>query len=247
MASDALLVNATLNCLAPLIRTRQSIANKIVNAVLEFYPAKHVRPPFTPTVRVSVKSMERTSRALLINILKRYCIHPTESVDNINIIRNPNHPMAGKMQMYIERLMQSRLEAPDDASRKRGLPNEPTDGLDNAKRARLNALTPPMLKIPPMAPGPPSFDRLFTITEDIGLSSFDVKQLPIDLVLKIVVPLLTQVHDSTLTQATEVSKAMRMIYYLATDIATGDSYPIANNHEGTKLAATTTTASGCSR
>ncbi|KAJ5747265.1 uncharacterized protein N7511_008961 [Penicillium nucicola] len=185
--SDALLVNATLNCLAPLIRTRQSIANKIVNAVLEFYPSTHVRPPFTPTVRVSVKSMERTARALLINILKR----------------NPNHPMAGKMQMYIERLMQSRLEAPDDASRKRGLPNEPTDGLDNAKRARLNALTPPMLKIPPMAPGPASFDKLFTLTEDIGLSSFDVKQLPFDLVLKIVVPLLTQVHDTTLTQATE--------------------------------------------
>ncbi|OQE94411.1 hypothetical protein PENNAL_c0004G05487 [Penicillium nalgiovense] len=185
--SDALLVNATLNCLAPLIRTRQSVANKIINAVLEFYPAKHARPPFTPTIRVSVKSMERTARALLINILKK----------------NPNHPLAGRMQMYIERLMQSRLEATDDASRKRGLPNEPTDGLDNAKRARLNALPPPMLKIPPMAPGPASFDRLFTLTEDTGLSSFDVKQLPIDLVLKIVVPLLSQVNDSTLSQAVD--------------------------------------------
>ncbi|CAI7652414.1 unnamed protein product [Penicillium glandicola] len=185
--SDALLVNATLNCLAPLIRMRQSIANKIINAVLEFYPAKYVRPPFTPTIRVSVKSMERTARALLINILKK----------------NPNHPLAGRMQMYIERLMQSRLEVTDDASRKRGLPNEPTDGLDNAKRARLNALTPPMLKIPPMAPGPASFDRLFTLTEDTGLSSFDVKQLPIDLVLKIVVPLLSQVHDSSLSQAVD--------------------------------------------
>ncbi|KAJ5458269.1 hypothetical protein N7475_009657 [Penicillium sp. IBT 31633x] len=185
--SDPLLVNATLNCLAPLIRTRQSIANKIVNTVLEFYPAKHICPPFTPTVRVSVKSMERTARALIINILKK----------------NPNHPLAGRMQMYIERLMQSRLEVTDDASRKRGLPNEPTDGLDHAKRARLNALTPPMLKIPPMAPGPATFDRLFTLTEDIGLSSFDVKQLPIDLVLKIVVPLLSQVPDSTLTQAVD--------------------------------------------
>lgn len=73
-ASDALLVNATLNCLAPLIRTRQSVANKIINAVLEFYPAKHVRPPFTPTIRVSVKSMERTARALLINVLKKYVV-----------------------------------------------------------------------------------------------------------------------------------------------------------------------------
>jgi symplekin len=210
-ASDALLVNATLNCLAPLIRTRQSVANKIINAVLEFYPAKHVRPPFTPTIRVSVKSMERTARALLINILKKYVvILIVKSVVWPNLYRNPNHPLAGRMQMYIERLMQSRLEATDDASRKRGLPNEPTDGLDNAKRARLNALPPPMLKIPPMAPGPASFDRLFTLTEDTGLSSFDVKQLPIDLVLKIVVPLLSQVNDSTLSQAVDVSTAMRL-------------------------------------
>jgi symplekin len=112
------------------------------------------------------------------------------------------------MHAYIERLSQSRLEVTDDASRKRGLPNEPTDGLDNAKRARLNAVAPPMLKIPPMAPGPASFDRLFTLTEDTGLSSFDVKQLPFDIVLKIVVPLLSQVHDSTLTQAVDVSTAV---------------------------------------
>jgi symplekin len=55
-----------------LIRTRQSIANKIINTILEFYPAKHVRPPFTPTVRVGVKSMERTSRAMLFNVMKKY-------------------------------------------------------------------------------------------------------------------------------------------------------------------------------
>lgn len=66
------MVNATLSCLAPLIRTRQSIASKIISAVLDFFPAKHVSPPFTPTVRVSVKSMERTARALMINVIKRY-------------------------------------------------------------------------------------------------------------------------------------------------------------------------------
>lgn len=118
--------------------------------------------------------------------------------------RNQNHSLVPQIHAFIERLSQSRLEATDDASRKRGLPNEPTDGLDNAKRARLNAMPPPLLKIPPMAPGPASFDRLFTLTEDIGLSSFDVKQLPFDIVLKIVVPLLSQVHDSTMTQAIEV-------------------------------------------
>lgn len=84
----------------------------------------------------------------------------------------------GKMQAYIERLMQSRFEVTEDASRKRALPIEPTDGLDNAKRARLDAMTPPLLKIPPLPPGPTSYDQLFTLTQDIGLSSFDVKQLP---------------------------------------------------------------------
>ncbi|KAJ5752424.1 hypothetical protein N7520_009341 [Penicillium odoratum] len=182
--SDALLVNATLNCLAPLIRTRQSIANKIINTVLDFYPAKHVRPPFTPAVRIGVKSMERTARALLIHILKK----------------NPNHPLLGKMQVYLERLMQSRLEVVDDASRKRALPIE-ADALDNAKRARLDASTPTTLQIPPMMPGPASYDKLFTLTQDVGLSSFDVKQLPPDLVVKIAVPLLAQVNPSMLTQA----------------------------------------------
>lgn len=133
--------------------------------------------------------MERTARALLINILKR----------------NPSHPLLGKIQVYIERLMQSRLEATDEPSRKRALPNEPIDGLDSAKRARLDALTPPIMQIPPLPPGPLSFSQLFTLTQDASLSSFDVKQLPADLVVKITVPLLAQVNPTLLTQAVDVS------------------------------------------
>lgn len=72
LISDTLLVNATLNCLASLVRSRQSISNKIVNAVLDFYPTQHVRPPFTATVRVNVKSMERTARAFITNVMKKY-------------------------------------------------------------------------------------------------------------------------------------------------------------------------------
>ncbi|KAF7161754.1 hypothetical protein CNMCM6106_008907 [Aspergillus hiratsukae] len=190
-ASDPLLVNATLNCLAVLIRTRQSVGNKIINAVLNFYPAKQVRSPLTPAVRVGVKSMERTARALFVNILKK----------------NPSHPLAGKMQHHIERLMQSRLDTVDDASRKRGLPFEPTDGLDNAKRARLDAETPPLIKIPPLPSGPISYAQLYTLTEDSGLSSFDVKQLPPDLLVKIAVPVLARVDQSALMQAVEAIRA----------------------------------------
>ncbi len=108
------------------------------------------------------------------------------------------------MQQHIERLMQSRMDPVDDPSRKRGLPTEPTDGLDAAKRARLDAETPPLIKVPPLPPGRASFAQLFTLTEDSGLSSFDVKQLPADLVVKIVVPLLARVDQSPLNQAVDV-------------------------------------------
>lgn len=150
--------------------------------------------------------MERTARALLIHILKKYDPLPSCVLEMMltNRYRNPSHPLLGKIQVYIERLMQSRLEVVDDASRKRTLPVEPTDGLDNAKRARLDALTPPVLQIPPMLPGPAAYDKLFTLTQDHGLSSFDVKQLPPDLVVKIAVPLLAQVNPLMLTQAVDV-------------------------------------------
>ena len=108
------------------------------------------------------------------------------------------------MQQHIERLQQTRLDVLDETSRKRGLPAEPVDGLDNAKRVRLDAQTPPLLKIPPLPPGPISYSQLYTLTEDAGLSSFDVKQLPSDLLVKIVVPVLTRIDSSLFNQATDV-------------------------------------------
>jgi symplekin len=109
------------------------------------------------------------------------------------------------MQQYIERLAQSRNEIFEEASRKRALPTEPTDVVDSAKRARLGVDTPPQLKIPPLPPGPTSFAQLFTLTEDVGLTSFDVKQLPIDLIVRITVPVLGRVDPESLDQAIGVS------------------------------------------
>lgn len=102
--------------------------------------------------------------------------------------------------------MQSRMDIVDeDASRKRGLPCEPTDGLDSAKRARLDAETPPLIKIPPLPPGTVSYAQLYTLTEDAGLSSFDVKQLPPDIVVKIAVTILSRIDQSAFSQALDVS------------------------------------------
>jgi symplekin len=206
MVSDAILVNATLNCLAVLIRSRPSVANKIILSILNFNPLKQANSPMTPPLRVCVKSMERTTRALLINVLKRFVILIAECEANHanGSGRNPNHPLAVKIQHYIDRLVQSRHEIFEEATRKRGLPVEPADVLDSAKRARLGVDTPPLIKVPPLPPGPTSISQLFTLTQDVGLSSFDVKQLPVDLIVKIAVPVLARVDQNALSQSIEV-------------------------------------------
>ncbi|KAI9722592.1 MAG: hypothetical protein M1812_001523 [Candelaria pacifica] len=187
--SDAVLVNSTLNCLGLLIRSRPSIANKIVSAILNFNPLKQANSPMTPKLKVLTKSMERTTRALLTNINKR----------------NPSGPLAGRIQQYVERLMQSRIDIFDEGSRKRAAPSEPTDGLDNAKRARLGAdISTPShttLSIPPLPPGPTSIAQLYTLTSDQGLATFDVQQLPIDLVARITIPVLHRIDQGSLEQA----------------------------------------------
>jgi symplekin len=70
--SDALLVDATLNCLSILIRTRPNTSNRILNAVLNFNPLKLANSPMTPKTRVLVKSLEKTTRMLLTHLLRRY-------------------------------------------------------------------------------------------------------------------------------------------------------------------------------
>lgn len=70
--SNTVLINATLNSLSLLVRSRPRIANKILNVILNFNPLKLANSPMTPKLRVMVKSMEKTTRSLLIHINKRY-------------------------------------------------------------------------------------------------------------------------------------------------------------------------------
>jgi len=82
MHSDALLVDATLNTLSILIRSRPHISNKILNVILNFNPLKLANSPMTPKLRVMVKSMEKTTRSLLINISKRYArLFPSQAAE----------------------------------------------------------------------------------------------------------------------------------------------------------------------
>ncbi|CAG8954900.1 hypothetical protein HYFRA_00008588 [Hymenoscyphus fraxineus] len=185
--SDAVLVDATLNTLSILIRSRPQCANRILNVILNFNPLKQANSPMTPKLRVMVKSMEKTTRMLLLHVNKR----------------DPHNPLAPRIQQYVERMMRSRNEIFDEANRKRG-PPEPINGLDATKRQKLAAQVPipqPRFHVPPLAPGPHSIAELFTVTTDEGLKMFDVSQLSEDIVVKIGITILQKINADTLNQA----------------------------------------------
>ena len=70
--SDGLLVTATLNTLGVLMHRRPIAANKILTSIFNFNPLKLANSPLTPKNKVIMKSIERTTRSLLMNIMKRY-------------------------------------------------------------------------------------------------------------------------------------------------------------------------------
>lgn len=126
------------------------------------------------------------------------------------VCSDPHGPLAGRIQQYVERMMRSKTDIFEEASRKRG-PPEPTDGLDSAKRQKLGAqITAPAPKfhVPSLTPGPHTIAELFTVTTDEGLKTFDVSQLSEDLVVKIGIIILQKVEAETLHQAVEVNYAL---------------------------------------
>ena len=112
--------------------------------------------------------------------------------------------MAGRIKVYVDRLIQTRMEVFEEGgSRKRGMPSEPTDGLDNTKRRRLGAELPERTDIAPLAPGPNSLKDIFTLTIDPALANFDVMSLPFDLMTRITLPVLQRIDQKALNQAVD--------------------------------------------
>jgi symplekin len=160
----------------------------------------------TPKLRVMAKSMEKTTRVLLLHVHKRYArFTMPNSAGRTDRCSDPHGPLALRIQQYVERLIRSRTEIFDEAHRKRG-PPEPVDGLDSAKRQKLGVaiVASTNLIIPPFNPGPHTLAELFTITQDKGLI-FDVSQIPEDLVASIGVALISRLDESVLKQAINVS------------------------------------------
>lgn len=107
--------------------------------------------------------------------------------------------MAGRIQGRVDRLRQLLVEVFEDISRKRTAPAEPTDGLSDAKRRRLGAEVPEQT-----SPNMITYAQLFTLTQDPSLQNFDVKTLPLDLVLRLVPPLLTSIDKTKFDTAINV-------------------------------------------
>ena len=110
--------------------------------------------------------------------------------------------MAGRIKVYVDRLIQTRMEIFEEiGSRKRGLPTEPTDGLDSAKRRRLGAELPDRADVRPLPPGPNSWKDIYTLTADPALANFDTNVLPLDLMMKITLPVLQRIDAQALNTA----------------------------------------------
>ncbi|KAL6833543.1 hypothetical protein J3E69DRAFT_324363 [Trichoderma sp. SZMC 28015] len=181
--NDGLLVDATLNCLSIMVRTRPATSSRILNALLSFNPLQAANSPLTPKTKVMIKSMEKTARLLLIHLSKR----------------DPHNPIVPRIQQHVEGTMRMVAELFDSAGRKRPLEPKPQDGYD-AKRPRIEAS---QIQIPPLGPGPHSLADVFTLIGNDGLKFFDVSQVPPSLVARIAVNTLSRLDAQVLAKAVD--------------------------------------------
>ncbi|KAK5990539.1 mRNA cleavage and polyadenylation specificity factor complex subunit pta1-like protein [Cladobotryum mycophilum] len=180
-SSDALVVDATLNCMSILVRTRPATSNRILTALLNFSPIQSATLPMTPKNKVMIKSMEKTMRLLLIHLSKR----------------DPHNPIVPRIQQHVETTMRMVAELFDN--RKRPLEQPPPE-THEARRQRVDAA---QIQIPPLGPGPHSLADVFTLIGNDGLRTFDISQVPTGLVARIAVNTLSRLDPHVLARAVE--------------------------------------------
>ncbi|KAK5950903.1 hypothetical protein OHC33_007975 [Knufia fluminis] len=181
-STDPLLVDPTMNCLAVLIKMRPPIQAKILQTILNYNPLRAASGPMTTRLIVVIKSLQRTTRALLRYVLRIF----------------PQHPLAEKIDTYLRRLQSSTTTVFTQAqSLKR--PAESADGFDDAKRQKLE----PVRKFAPMPPPPNTYAQLFTLIDNQEFQQFDVKILPEEVVCLISSALMQHIDSKSLDEAIE--------------------------------------------
>lgn len=197
---DALLVTATLNALSSLVQRRASISNKILSTVLNYNPLKLASRAMSGKDKVSIRSMTRTTMAFLVHALKR----------------NPQHNLAGRIQQHVERLRHTLVQVFSEAQQlKRPAPDEPIDGLDAAKRQRVEREAAqgtaqqqrPSIQTSTYLPPNASVAQLFTLSEDRAATNFHVQAIPYHIVSQLVTPLLQSVDQGHFDEAINVVKS----------------------------------------
>lgn len=197
--SEPTLITATLNNLAPLVKTRPPLAQRIIGAVLAFNPFARMPGTISVQDRLVMISVEKTVRVMLLNIMRN----------------NQQTPFAGRISQHIQRLAQAKAELNDSFSRKRSATSQQDADSKRQKVDRISTTPratppPPAPLIDPlqgMQPGPVTFAKLFTLATDPALTSFDGQQLPLDLVLQIVIGSIYNVDQAKLDAAIAMVKA----------------------------------------
>ncbi|KAF8242187.1 hypothetical protein K440DRAFT_591226 [Wilcoxina mikolae CBS 423.85] len=185
--SEPILIAATLNNLAPLVKTRPPLAQKVIAAVLAFNPFAEIPPSISIHDRLMIISIEKTVRALLLNIVRN----------------NPQGSNIGRISQQVARLSQAKSEMNESFSRKRAATSQETEAAKRPKmdKAALQnttssittpsspppAATPSINSMPQIVPRPLTYANLYTLATDPAMISFDGQQLPLDLVLPIVI------------------------------------------------------------
>ncbi|KAI0484895.1 hypothetical protein GGR56DRAFT_616038 [Xylariaceae sp. FL0804] len=212
-ASDPLTIDATLNTLSILVRARPATSSRILNIILNFNPLRIAKPPMSPRTRVLARSMEKTTRMLLIHLSRRD--------------RDPHNPMIARIQQYVERLMRSAAELFNDTGRKRALVEQP-DAVE-AKRQRIGAVsTQPQIEIVPLKPGPHRLAEVFTLTSNEGLKNFNVGEtIPAPLAAKISVRTIAHLDTQLLDAAIHgVRKRLTALYEAPLTVVNPETAPL---------------------
>lgn len=220
--TDPLIITATLNALSTLVQRRASVSSKILMTILNYNPLKLANRPMSGKDKIAVKSMTKTTMSFLINCLKR----------------NPNNALSGRIQQGIERLKHSLTDVfSENHKLKRPAPDEPTDGLDDAKRQRLDAEavngTSPLQQsvdpaYPPLPSGPVSIAQIWTLTKHQQTAAFDVTRLPVPTAVQLIPALLQAVPQQKINEAIN---AVRTRWLDVGSKGPGDATKTANGEE----------------
>ncbi len=117
--------------------------------------------------------------------------------------------MAPRIQQYVERLLRQRADIFDETGRKRALLDA---SYGEAKRIKLGTEVPTaQLPIAPLAPGQTSLAAIFTLSNNPEPASFDVHQLPLDLVVRICVSSLARADSQLFDRAVNVSSTQQYL------------------------------------